>query len=155
MNIVKRIAVLCLPWFLAACGTIPVLAPVQEATKPTVVSPSVEETVVKSKEKPKEQAKPAPVDDVAQAPAAVTALLERAQQQQRDGNEQAAAASLERAIRIAPRYPESYFRLGELRYQQGIYDQARSLAEKALSLGADWWLRREAEALVDRASSAQ
>ena len=155
MNRVKRIAILCLPWFLAACSTMQFPAPVQEATEPSLVSPSVEESVVKSNEKPKEQAKPAPVDNVAQAPAAVTALLKRAQQQRRDGNQQAAAASLERAIRIAPRYPESYFRLGELRYQQEIYDQARSLAEKALSLGADLWLRRQAQSLAERASAAQ
>lgn len=150
MNIVKTIAALCVSCLLVACGTIPFPAPEQETVQP----PSQPQPVVKPEVKPKVKPKPAPVDDAAEAPAAVTALLERAKQQQRSGNEQAAAASLERAIRIAPRYPESYFRLGELRYQQGIYDQARSLAEKALSLGADWWLRREAQSLVERASAA-
>lgn len=143
MNIIKRTAVLCLPWLLTACATIPLSAPVKETPRPS----SQPQSPVKSQ--------PAAVNDAAEAPAAVTALLKRAQQQQHDGNEQAAAASLERAIRIAPRYPESYLRLGELRYQQGMYEQARALAEKALSLGADWWLRREAKSLVERASAAQ
>ena len=143
MNVVKRIGVLCLPWFLVACGTIPVPAPVNETVQPSTQSRSIV--------KPKS----APVDETAEAPAAVIALLERAQQQERNGDEQAAVASLERAIRIAPRYPESYFRLGELRYKQGSYDQARSLAQKTLSLGADWWLRSQAQSLVERASAAQ
>ena len=147
MNVVKRIGVLCLPWFLVACGTIPVPAPVNETVQP----PTSPQSVVKPKVKPKS----APVDDAAEAPAAVIALLDRTQKQVRNGDEQAAVASLERAIRIAPRYPESYFRLGELRYKQGSYDQARSLAQKTLSLGADWWLRRQAQSLVERASAAQ
>lgn len=155
MNIVKTIAVLCLPWFLVACGTIPA----SETARPQAVDKAKAKDVdngveVVAPSQPVVKPEPTVVDDAAEAPAAVTALLERAKQQQRSGNEQAAAASLERAIRIAPRYPESYFRLGELRYQQGIYDQARSLAEKALSLGADWWLRREAQSLVERASAA-
>ena len=147
MNVIKKIGVLCLPWFLVACGTIPVSAPVNETVQPS----SMPQSVVKPKVKPES----APVDDAAKAPSAVITLLDRAQQQERNGDEQAAAASLERAIRIAPRYPESYFRLGELRYKQGRYNQARSLGQKALSLGANWWLRKQALSLVERASSAQ
>lgn len=154
MNIVKRIGMLCLPCFLVACTTIP--APSAPSSAPAPVNESAEpypdeaQPVVKPKVKPE----PAPVDGSASAPAAVVALLERAQQQELQGDEQAAAASLERAIRIAPRYPESYLRLGELRYKQGSYNQARSLGQKALSLGAEWWLRRQAQSLVDRASKA-
>lgn len=142
MNLFKKIGMLCLPWFLVACGTIPVAAPVNETVQPPIV-------------KPKVKSESAPVDDAATAPAAVITLLDRAQQQARNGDELAAVGSLERAIRIAPRYPESYFLLGELRYKQGNYDQARSLAQKVLSLGADWWLRRKAQSLVERASSVQ
>lgn len=155
MKFVKRISVLCLPLVLAACGTIPayepVSAPVDEINRSSV--PPAKKVHSQAQPQVKPKAKPADIDSAAKAPAAVVALLDRAEQQERTGNAQAAVASLERAIRIAPRYPESYYRLGELRYNQGRYDQARSLGQKALSLGADWWLRRQAQSLVDRASA--
>ncbi|MFT4837356.1 MAG: tetratricopeptide (TPR) repeat protein [Psychromonas sp.] len=66
---------------------------------------------------------------------------------------QAAASSLERAIRIAPRFPESYYRLGELRYQEGVYNQAVLLAQKALRLGAAGMLRRQAQDLVSKSGA--
>ena len=153
MNRVKKIGVLCLSWFIVACSTIPVYEPERETVpvdKTDQPSPTPQ-SVIKPQLKPES----APVDNAAKAPAAVLSLLERAQQQEHKGDEQAAVASLERAIRIAPRYPESYFRLGELRYKQGYYKQARSLGQKALSLGAGWWLRKQAQSLVERASSAQ
>lgn len=165
MNIVKKIGVLCLSWFAVACSTIPVYEPVRRTPPVREPAPVYETAPVYESDLPsytpepiiKPEVKPesAPVDDAAKAPAAVLSLLNRAQQQEQNGDQQAAVASLERAIRIAPRYPESYFRLGELRYKQGYYEQARSLGQKALSLGAGWWLRRQAESLVERASAAQ
>lgn len=154
MTFVKRMPALCLPFVLVACGTIPTYDPAYPPVEETNRSsaPSVEKVQPQAKPQVKPKAKPADIDSAAKAPAAVVALLERAEQQERIGNELAAVASLERAIRIAPRYPESYYRLGELRYKQGRYDQARSLGQKALSLGADWWLGRQAQSLVDRAS---
>jgi tetratricopeptide (TPR) repeat protein len=159
MNLLKRVSLLCLPWLLVACGTTPVSAPVEKTIWPlptpsiTPVQPEPKvQTQVKTKVKSKVQPKPAPVDSTAEAPGAVVSLIERAQQQQRNGDNQAAVASLERAIRIAPRYPEGYVRLGELRYKEGRYSSARSLGRKALSLGASWWLGSQAQALVDLAS---
>jgi tetratricopeptide (TPR) repeat protein len=154
MNYVKKLSMLCLPWFLVACGTIPTITPGPETNQSPVTStpPEVKaEPKAESKAEPKVQ--PKPVDDTAKAPAAVASLLDRAKQQESNGDYQAAVASLERAIRIAPRYPETYYRLGELRLKQGLYSQARSLGHKTLSLGADWWLRRQAQSLVDRASA--
>jgi tetratricopeptide (TPR) repeat protein len=158
MNYVKKLCMLCLPWFLVACGTIPTITPVPDTNQPPVSSMPSEvkaepkaESPSGSNEVPKVE--PKPVDGTAKAPAAVASLLERAKQQELKGDYQAAVASLERAIRIAPRYPESYYRLGELRLKQGLYRQARSLGHKTLSLGADWWLRRQAQSLVDRASA--
>jgi Tfp pilus assembly protein PilF len=144
MNLLKKVVVLCLPWFLLACSTIP--APVTEVE---TVQP------VSRVQEPKVQTKVAPVDQAAKASAAVLSLLKRAEQQLSGDNEQGAVASLERAIRIAPRYPESYLRLGELRYQQGQHTQARSLAEKALSLGAEGRLRKQALSLLDSIVSTQ
>ncbi len=155
MKLVKRICVLCMPFVLAACGTIPAYDPVYPMVEETGQPASQPAETAKPQVKPqiKPKAKPADVDSAAKAPAAVVALLERAEQQEHLGNELAAVASLERAIRIAPRYPESYYRLGELRYKQGRYAQAGSLGQKALSLGADWWLSRQAQSLVDRAAA--
>lgn len=131
----EKLALLCLPLVLSACSTMPVTS-----EKPQPAS--------KSEPAPKVQPKPAPVDEVAQAPDAVTALLARAEQQQRNGDSSAAAVSLERAIRIAPRYPESYYLLGKLRFTQGSYNKAQALAQKAISLGAKGWLLRQAQKLV-------
>lgn len=130
MKLHKKIVLLCLPWFLAACST----TPITEGESQPV-------STVKTK--------PAPVDVAVKPPAAVVTLLARAEQQLDNGDDLAAALSLERAIRIAPRYPESYYRLGKLRFEQSRYDQARALAQKAISLGASGWLRWQAEKLVE------
>ncbi|MEH6607503.1 MAG: tetratricopeptide repeat protein [Pseudomonadales bacterium] len=156
LNLMRAISLLCLPWILVACGTVPVSAPVEDVNQPPISSQPGEVSTPTPTFEPAEpviQPRPAAVDSVAEAPAAVASLLQRAQQQEQDGDSEAAIASLERAVRIAPRYPESYFRLAELRYQQGSYSQARSLAQKTLSLGAEGWLRGQAQALVDKTSA--
>ncbi|WP_028863299.1 tetratricopeptide repeat protein [Psychromonas aquimarina] len=134
MNLLKKSALLCLPWFLAACSTLP-----QDKQAPAKTQ--APEPIVKPQ--------PAPVDSAAEAPGAVASLLERAEQQEDNQNRAAAIASLERAIRIAPRYPESYYRLAELYYKQGSDNLARTLAQKSISLGAEGMLRRQAQALLD------
>jgi len=69
--------------------------------------------------------------------------------QQQAGNNQQAMATLERAIRIAPRYQEGYYRLAQVHYQQGNYSQALSLAQKAISLGASGQLRQQSLAMIE------
>jgi len=151
MKILKRLCLVSLPWLLTACGTIPTYnsngTAVQDSNKSSMVQDGA------NKPEQKVKPKPAPVDDTAQAPAAVLSLMKRAEQQSRNGDHSSAIVSLERAIRIAPRYPETYYRLGEQYYFQGNYKQARSLAEKSITLGADWLLRRQAESLIERASA--
>lgn len=63
----------------------------------------------------------------------VLALLTSAQQMQRSGNLSGAAASLERAQRIAPREPQVLYRLAEVRLAQGDPAQAEQLARRGLS----------------------
>jgi tetratricopeptide (TPR) repeat protein len=144
MNFFNKLTVLCLPWVLVACGTIPT-QPMDETKRPAII------------DIPPDPAQPppqeVPVDSAAMAPSAVIYLLKRARQQAQNGDNEAAASSLERALRIAPRFPESYYRLGELRYQTGDYNQAASLAQKALRLGAEGMLRRQAQDLVNKASA--
>ncbi len=65
---------------------------------------------------------------------AVVALLQGAQEQQQLGEYSAAQSSLERAQRIAPRDPHVYYRLADLRRQQGQYLQAEQFALKGLTL---------------------
>lgn len=147
MNLVKRLGICCLLSVLVACTTVPTSTtqPTPELKKEVKIEPQIEKKITP-------QPKPKPVDATAKAPAAVVALIKRAAQQELNGDYKAAGASLQRAIRIAPRYPESYYRLGELRFKEGLYSQAYSLAAKTLSLGADWLLRRQALSLLDRAS---
>jgi tetratricopeptide (TPR) repeat protein len=144
MNSFNKFAVMCLPWVLVACGTIPT-QPMDENKRPVVIDTPSEPV----QQSPQE----VPVDSAAKAPSAVIYLLTRAEQQVQNGEPEAAASSLERALRIAPRFSESYYRLGELRYQAGAYNQAISLAQKALRLGAEGILRRQAQDLVSKASA--
>jgi tetratricopeptide (TPR) repeat protein len=153
MNYFNKFAVLCLPWVLVACGTIPT-QPTDKTKRPEVIEIRPEPVII-IPEPPIAIAAPqeVPVDRAARAPSAVVSLFKRAEQQAQNGDSKAAASSLERALRIAPRFPESYYRLGELRYQTGDYNQAASLAQKALRLGAEGMLRRQAQDLVNKASA--
>jgi len=148
MSFVKKVTLLCVPWMLVACSTMPGKAPVEE-----VISPPITGEQEKPEVAPVVKPQQAPVDSVAKAPPALFSLLQRAQRQEQDGDNRAAASSLERAIRIAPRYPGSYYQLGELRYREGAYRKAASLAQKTLSLGAEGRLREQAKDLLNRAKA--
>ena len=129
---ISKSAVFILPLLLVACAS----QPQQPETKP------VEEVQVNTSEKvsisstPEPEVEAAKVNETATAPQAVLTLIERSQQQLRDNDFKGAGKSLERAIRITPRYPDSYYYLAKVRYLEGQYAQARSLAKKTLSLGA-------------------
>ena len=62
----------------------------------------------------------------------VLALLTTAKQQQGGGDLNSAASSLERAQRIAPREPQVFYRLAEVRLEQGDAAQAEQLAQQGL-----------------------
>ena len=64
----------------------------------------------------------------------VIALLDTAQRQSRAGDLEAAAASLERGLRISPRNAVLWQRLASVRLEQGRYRQAEQLAAKSNAL---------------------
>lgn len=63
----------------------------------------------------------------------VLALLTSARQQENSGDLNSASASLERALRIAPREPQVLYRLAQVRLDQGDAAQAEQLARRGLS----------------------
>ena len=81
-------------------------------------------------------------------------LLEQADQQASDGNNDGAMATLERALRIAPREPEVYYQMGRLRLDMGEASEAEQLALKAVDLAPDAFVRRDGWNLVALARDA-
>lgn len=69
-------------------------------------------------------------------PAAVVALLGHAEQQANEGNLEAAAVTLERAIRIDSRNPVLWHHLATVRLAEGDARQAEELAKKSNVLAA-------------------
>lgn len=137
----KKLSLLSAVLFLTACQSIPTTQQSSEKNQP------VKQTQVQTR-----QQQVLEVDDVNQLSPAVSALITQAQAQKNTGNSVAAMSSLERAIRIAPRHPESYYRLGELHFEQGNLTQARSLAQKAISLGATGKIRKQSLQLIGKAA---
>jgi len=68
--------------------------------------------------------------------ATITALVSRANEQAAGGQYQAAAGSIERAIRIAPDDAELWYDLARIRLRQGELDEAEELAVKSRSMAA-------------------
>lgn len=68
---------------------------------------------------------------------AVVALLSESDQRRRSGQPEAAAAALERALRIAPADPLLWHRLAAIRLEQRNWPQAENLARKSLSLSGN------------------
>lgn len=68
------------------------------------------------------------------ASSAVTTLISKADQAQQQGDLGAAAATLERGLRIAPHNAKLWQRLAEVRLAQQRYQQAESMAKKSNSL---------------------
>lgn len=87
---------------------------------------------------PRYEPAPPPVSVPEREPAppssAVIALVDRADRQYQAQDLDAAAASLERALRIEPRNPRIWQRLAAVRFDQGQFDQAIQMAAKSNSL---------------------
>ena len=90
-----------------------------------------------------------------QTETAVVALLSESDRRRRAGQPEAAAAALERALRIAPGDALLWHRLAAVRLEQRQYPQAEQLARKSLSLaGADRRLQAANWRLIGRAREA-
>jgi Flp pilus assembly protein TadD len=84
---------------------------------------------------------------------ASAALLEQSRSEQAAGDFAAAAASLERALRITPNDPALWLQLGELNLARGDEEQAAMMARKALTLaGGDSAVESRASRLLERAA---
>ena len=81
----------------------------------------------------------------------VLALLTQASKQQRSGSPERAAATLERALRIEPKNARLWHRLAQIRFQQGQYSLAESLAAKSSTLArGDWHLKQKNTELIEQ-----
>jgi Tfp pilus assembly protein PilF len=132
---ISKMGVFVVPLLLVACASQPQQS--KSSQVPSIVSQS--QPVVSADK----------INVTASAPQAVLSLIERSQQQLNNDNVKGASTSLERAIRIAPRYPDSYYYLAKIRHLEGRYAQARSLAKKSLSLGAQDNLLEDVLLLLD------
>ena len=72
-----------------------------------------------------------PVTDNRQMPAVIKGLLEQADQQFLQGEYNESLATLERALRIKPRYPETWSRMAQVYLYQGKFPQTRQHAERS------------------------
>ncbi|HSR62609.1 MAG TPA: tetratricopeptide repeat protein [Gammaproteobacteria bacterium] len=137
--------------FLGACTTAQKPVPVEERSREadTVTDTlPVEESVTPSA---KPEPLPPPVseetgtkaEDISREPAvqqqssqAVVALLDNADQSMASGRHDRAVASIERALRIDPKNPILWQRLGQIRLRQERWDQAIATARKSNLLAA-------------------
>ena len=117
------------------------------------VQPVIAETQVQTVQVAKIESQPAP-GSASEISPAVLDLLEQADQQASDGNNDGAMATLERALRIAPREPEVYYQMGRLRLDMGEASEAEQLALKAVDLAPDAFVRRDGWNLVALARDA-
>lgn len=80
---------------------------------------------------------PTPGERTVGLPMAVRDLVSRAEDSSAAGEHDRAAAYLERALRIVPRNAILWQNLAVVRYRQGRYAQAESLALKSIALAGD------------------
>lgn len=126
---------------MAGCATVPESQPT--ARKPAKVEERiiVDGKVLPLPDEPAIRAEPLPGSP--QSSSVVRGLLASADSQQRAGDLDGAANSLERALRIEPRNAHLWSRLAEIRFDQKNWQQSVQLAAKSNTLaGRDSPLRR-------------
>jgi len=137
---------------LAGCGTVPPNgdirarpasppptakppAPPASISSPSSAAQPVPPPVVEPEPPGAEMPIPPPTASIPQPPA-VIALLDNASRQEKAGKLEAAAATLERAVRVDPRNPLVWHRLARVRLAQGQWQAAANVAAKSNSLAA-------------------
>mgnify|MGYP006092741065 FL=1 len=151
VTITKKISITFIMLGLTACVSVnPYTQPNGAGTQSAaqVIDKSGQLTENEVLLEPQPTAVPKEVSAVAAAPAVVNNLLIKAKKQQQQDDLNAAMSTVERAIRIAPRYPASYYQLAELKFESNDFSNAKSLAQKSISLGASGSLKRRALELV-------
>ena len=87
---------------------------------------------------------------------AVVALLDDADKYATTGKKQEAVASIERALRIEPKNPLVWHKLGQVRLQEGNWDQAIAMAKKSSVLApGNRLLQSENWMIIARASEGK
>ncbi|MFN3882870.1 MAG: tetratricopeptide repeat protein [Nitrincola lacisaponensis] len=100
-----------------------ILPPADEVWQPSPVTPTAPA--------PSPAESPASVDN-----AAVVALLDTAKQETAQGDLRAAQTRLERAQRIAPREPEVYYQLADVKRQLGQFMDAEQVALRGVDVAS-------------------
>ncbi len=131
----RVLVVLTLLSILFGCAASPPVSQVPEIEG--AIDESSEPMVLPNEPESAGVAQPPAKDAVRAESSAVLALLETADRQTQEKQYGAAAASLERAIRISPRDPSLYLALAGVRLQQGDRQQASQLCNKAIALADD------------------
>jgi predicted Zn-dependent protease len=86
----------------------------------------------------------------------VVALLDDADKYATTGKKQEAVASIERALRIEPKNPLLWHKLGQVRLQEGNWDQAIAMAKKSSVLApGNRLLQSENWMIIARASEGK
>lgn len=78
-----------------------------------------------------------PSDGAGPSAGATAALVTQSRAERDTGNLGGAAATIERALTIAPEDAQLWMELAEIRMEQGDWDQAEEMARKALTLTAE------------------
>ncbi|KDE38699.1 TPR repeat protein [Nitrincola lacisaponensis] len=105
-----------------------ILPPADEVWQPSPVTPTAPAS---SPSAPSPAESPASVDN-----AAVVALLDTAKQETAQGDLRAAQTRLERAQRIAPREPEVYYQLADVKRQLGQFMDAEQVALRGIDVAS-------------------
>jgi hypothetical protein len=114
-------------------GGVVVLVPDGEGGSSAVESYPLDSAPISSQPSTQTPASSGGLQEDEQLAGPVLALLTSARQQESGGDLSSASASLERALRIAPREPQVLFRLAQVRLEQGDAAQAEQLAQRGLS----------------------
>lgn len=165
MTLFRAVLIVLMVAVLAACATKP------PTTKPTIdptpeprtqpedhgLSKDQSQAEPETEDKTEKTSRKAIPRTAAQASGkAAMSLLHHGKQLASSGMYKQASANIERALNIEPRNAFIYQRLAELRMQQGMPEQAGSLARKANSLaGNNPYLRAQNWALISQALQAQ
>lgn len=137
---IRIVSVLTVVFLLQACAMNTVSqrypAPVIKRAPPPSTSTRVPPHTAPQQSSPSAKpSMPAPPSEPAKASGspAVVALLDRAEQQHQGRDLEAAAISLERALRIEPRNPTLWQRMATVRLEQGQWEQAIQMAARSNS----------------------